>query len=94
MIAQISPWLRDAGLAATALIAITAFITLFGRSKPVRYTFRKLVGDPVSAWLKSTIKGEMTDVCVRLKAVEVELKPNGGKSLRDRVDWIATKLDQ
>jgi hypothetical protein len=40
------------------------------------------------------MKEELGDLCNRMSKVEDELKPNGGKSLRDRVEWIATKVDK
>ena len=55
---------------------------------------RKLVGEPTSSWLRTTIKEELGDLCRRMSKVEDELKPNGGKSLRDRVEFIAGKVDK
>ncbi len=84
----------DAGLVAAALVSILTLAMLLSRSKPVRFVFRKLIGEPVSYWLRATIKEELGDVCDRITRVELELRPNGGKSLRDRVEWIATKVDK
>ena len=86
--------LLEAGLAAAALVSILTLLMLISRSKPVRFVFRKLVGEPTSSWLRTTIKEELGDVCDRITRVELELRPNGGKSLRDRVEWIATKVDK
>lgn len=86
--------LLDVGLAAAALVSILTLLMLLSRSKPVRFVFRRLIGEPVSSWLQATVKGELSDLCHRMGKVEDELKPNGGKSLRDRVEWIAAKVDK
>ena len=86
--------LLEAGLAAAALVSILTLLMLISRSKPVRFVFRRLVGDPTSSWLRATMKEELGDLCNRMSKVEDELKPNGGKSLRDRVEFIAGKVDQ
>lgn len=86
--------LIDAGYIAGALISIIVLMGLVARSRPVRFIFRRLVGEPVGTWAQHLVRSELVDVGTRITAIEYELRPNNGKSLRDRVDLIASKLEQ
>lgn len=77
--------LTDTGGSAGALIAIFAFVALVARAKPVRWMWRKLVGDPATTWLRAEVE-RAVEGCVA--PIHEQLKPNGGHSLRDRVDAI------
>ena len=52
------------------------------------------VADAIERNDMPALKEELGDLCRRMSKVEDELKPNGGKSLRDRVEFIAGKVDQ
>lgn len=71
--------LRDAGIAAGALVAIVAAFKLIpGIDKPIRYLFRVLIGDPLSAWAHSVVMPIVTEalepVSRRLDSIDGAVK--------------------
>lgn len=93
--AMVPPILVDAGTMAGLLVALVAA----GRTPPARWVWRLLVHQPTTEWLRSTVAEVIrpTDErCARVEqrvaAIEHELHPNGGTSLRDRVDATAERV--
>jgi hypothetical protein len=68
-----------------ALVATAAALRLPVISRPIRWVWRRLVGEPVGHWFRALIREEVTTV---LRPVMHELLPNSGSSLRDRVNVL------
>lgn len=71
------------GAMAGSVVAIVAAARLPFISHPLRWVWRHLVGEPVGHWFRALIREEVTTV---LRPVMHELRPNGGSSMRDRVN--------
>lgn len=70
--------------------------------------WRAVVSEPLAGWFRVQVRHEVTaavtdevgplmstqlaPVLDRLSAVEEQMKPNGGKTLRDRVDALAAQV--
>jgi hypothetical protein len=66
-----------------------AFVGLVAKARPVRWLVRRIVGDPVTAWLRAQT---LYVVEASIAPLHEQLKPNGGHSLRDRVDIVEALL--
>lgn len=77
--------LTDIGAEAAAVGAIIVALSLVAKSRPCRWVWAKLVAQPLSGWLRAEITHVVEPMVAEVRA---ELKPNGGSSLRDRVDRI------
>ncbi len=81
MLAQIPPWIHDAGALAAAILAVFALMTAGLRSRPGRWVVRKIREDMAHAR-----REEMTALLEQsLQPVMAEMQPNGGSSWRDEV---------
>lgn len=84
--AQIPGILADAASFALALGAIGAFLGLASRARPVRYAWRQLVADPAGRSFDDRVENVVTRVIEpRIAELRVELGPNGGTSMHDRL---------
>ena len=90
MLATVASALRDFGAVCGALVAVGALLTLLTKAKPVRWVGRTLVGDPVTAWHRAQT---LYVVEAAVAPIHEQLKPNGGQSVRDRVDTLEDKVD-
>ena len=72
-------WLSDAGVSAGAVVAIATAATLL---------FTKVVRPIWRGWTETVER-----IRVLHELTEVELRPNGGSSIRDRVAATDTKVD-
>lgn len=90
MLATAGDTFRDLGAICAAFGAIIVAEGLVTRAKPVRWVFRKLVGDPVTAWHRAQT---LYVVEAAVAPIHEQLKPNGGQSVRDRVDTLEDKVD-
>lgn len=90
MLATAGDTFRDVGAICAAFGAVIVAVGLVTRAKPVRWFFRKLVGDPVTAWHRAQT---LYVVEAAVAPIHEQLKPNGGQSVRDRVDILEAKLD-
>lgn len=90
MLATVASALRDFGAVCGALVAVGALLTLLTKAKPVRWVGRTLVGDPVTKWHRNQVSWVVEP---SLAEIRDQLRVNGGKSLRDRVDAIEDKVD-
>ena len=79
------------GAVCGALAAVIVLLSLIAKAKPIKWVFRKLVGDPLTAWHRT-----QTEYVVEgaLGPIKEQLKPNGGQSLRDRVDIVERLVRQ
>lgn len=75
--------LTQLGAWAGALLAIAALVTLVVRSRLVRWLWKRIVFEPITAWHRA-----QTDYVTEPKIAELRAQfvPNGGTSLRDRVN--------
>lgn len=84
--AQIPGILADAASFALALGAIGAFVGLLSRARPVRFAWRQLIAEPVGRSLDNRVERVVTHVVEpRIAELRVELGPNGGASMHDRL---------
>lgn len=90
MLATVASALRDFGAVCGALVAVGALLTLLTKARPVRWVGRTLVGDPVTRWHRNQVAWVVEP---SLAEIRDQLRVNGGKSLRDRVDAIESKVD-
>lgn len=89
-------WILAAGAIATALLAITAVAALVHRAvRPVRDFLEDWAGEAARPGIAAR-QGVMSRLQVmedRLQRVEREVRPNGGKSIKDQVARIERALD-
>ena len=78
------------GAVCGALAAVIVLLSLIAKAKPVKWVFRKLVGDPLTSWHRAQT---LYVVEAAVAPIHEQLKPNGGQSVRDRVDILEGKLD-
>lgn len=90
MLATAGDSIRDLGAVFAAIGAVVVTAGVLTRAKPVRWVFRKLVGDPVTQWHRAQT---LYVVEAAVFPIHEQLKPNGGQSVRDRVDILERKLD-
>lgn len=90
MLATAGDVVRDVGAVCAAVGAVIVTVGLVTRAKPVRWLFRKVVGDPVTEWHRAQT---LYVVEAAVAPIHEQLKPNGGQSVRDRVDLIERKVD-
>lgn len=95
MIAALSPWLvslRDSALAVAAvcgaLVTIVAAAKLPLVQRPVLWVWRRLVAEPLAAWIDGLLHQHTQPLHDRLSAVEHEVRTNNGSSLRDVADRV------
>lgn len=93
MIAALSPWLvslRDSALAVAAvcgaLVTIVAAAKLPLVQRPVLWVWRRLVAEPLAAWIDGLLHQHTQPLHDRLAVVEHEVIRNDGSSLRDAAD--------
>jgi len=85
LLATVSSALRDFGAVCAALGAVIVTAGLLTRAKPVRWFFRTTVGDPVTRWHRAQT---LYVVEAAIAPIHEQLKPNGGQSVRDRIDLL------
>jgi len=90
LLATVSSALRDFGAVCAALGAVIVTAGLLTRAKPVRWFFRTTVGDPVTRWHRAQT---LYVVEAAIAPIHEQLKPNGGQSVRDRIDLLEGKVD-
>lgn len=77
--------LIELGTAAGALLAVFTLLAFVARAKPVRWVWRRLVAEPVTTWHRAQTLHVIEPMAAELRA---QFVPNGGASLRDRVDRL------
>jgi hypothetical protein len=82
--------LRSLAELALALSAIIAFFALVWRLRPTKWLVKNLLHDPFQNWLGATVRAQVDEAVAELR---LELSPNGGSSLKDKVDRIAAWID-
>ena len=81
MFAAVHPVLANVAATIGVLAALVTAIGVLSKTpfgKGMRWLWRRVITEPISAWLRHTI-AEVADESV----VRVLMKPNGGKSLHD-----------
>lgn len=101
LVADALPFLRDLGIAAGSITAIILALAAISRVPPIRWishnvlgrTWWAVVSEPLGLWFRSHVREEVAQCLVpitaRIDEIEREFKPNGGDSLRDKVDQVA-----
>lgn len=84
------------GAICATVLAVAAVYRLPAVNRPLRWLGRTLIADPLTRLIHTALDGWASNpdgpiaaVGQRLAAVEAQLQPNGGSSLRDRVDATA-----
>lgn len=72
------------GIIATALVGLS-------KLRPVRWLGRTVFADPIDRWLTHTIRAEVNEALTDLR---MELRPNGGSSLVDKVNRLEMNVDR
>lgn len=80
----------DAAAVAGALSVIFGFVALATRLRPVRWLGRRLVTVPFGDWVARTVRAELDDALVEVRA---ELTFNGGSSLKDQVTRLVRHME-
>jgi hypothetical protein len=76
----VAAWWESGGSRLVWLAGVVVAVGVLAKTRPMRWLWRTLVTDPLSAWGRSVV-GEVVDEKVAL--------PNGGSSLRDHLDRMA-----
>ena len=74
-----------------AIAAVIVLLSLIAKAKPIRWVFRRLVGDPLTLWHRTQT---LYVVEAALAPINEQLKQNGCQSLRDRVDIVERLVRQ
>lgn len=96
----VSPVLVDIGVVAGIVAALSAAAKVPVVGKPIHFVWRRLVSEPLAAWFTRLITdtmrpeveklhGRINDLRDTLAPMAQEMKPNGGKSMKDQVCRIA-----
>ena len=77
-----------------AVLVVLTFLAAVARIRWVRWTWRKLISEPLASWLRGVVLDGAREwhaeaVEPRLSAIEAQLRTNGGGTLRDAVDAAA-----
>ena len=91
MLATVGSAIVAFGAVCGALAAVIVLLSLIAKAKPVKWVFRKLVGDPLTSWHRAQT---LYVVEGALAPINEQLKQNGGQSLRDRVDIVERLVRQ
>ncbi len=78
--------LTDVGASAAAFVAIVAALGFVIRSRPSKWLWRRVVVEPITNWQRDQF-AHVTEPA--LAEIRQQLRPNGGTSLRDRIDLLA-----
>lgn len=78
--------LTDLGAGAAAFVAIVAALGFVIRSRPTKWLWRRVVAEPITNWQRAQFE-HVTEPA--LAEIRQQLRPNGGSSLRDRIDQVA-----
>lgn len=100
MDAVVSPLLVDIGVVAGIVAALSAAAKVPVIGRPIHFVWRQLVAAPLAAWFGRVIvetmrpevdrlHGRIDDLRDTLAPMAQEMKPNGGKSMKDQVCRIA-----
>lgn len=100
MLAQVPSLLVDLGVLAGILTALTTAAKAPVVGRPVRFVWGHLVTQPMAAWFRSLITDTMRPqvdsihdrldhLGRRIDDATIELRPNGGSSIKDQVARLA-----
>lgn len=81
-------WAQDAGVTAGIVVAVIAATAAVARLRPVRFVFRRLISDPLTCWVRAQVEHVVEPRFAVLEERTKELLPNGGSSMKDRVERI------
>jgi hypothetical protein len=81
----LTTWVTQLGIFVAALttsaVALIALVNKTGLSRPIKWLWKRLVGEPHTEYLKRVFDEQ-------LEPIKAELRTNGGSSLRDAVNRI------
>lgn len=83
--------LLDAGQIAGALGVLLAFVVGLSRLRPVKWTWRRLVTEPLGMFLRREIRDEVEMDFAHIRS---ELSFNSGGSLKDTAIRVERKVDE
>lgn len=103
MVGVVGPQLTDIAITAGALVAIATAARLPIINRPGKWLWKRNVAGPIGGWIHQILtahtapiterldRGDarMGDIEARLTAIEHEMHPNSGRSMRDRIDATA-----
>lgn len=96
-LATLPSLLVDVGVAAGITTAILTAAAAVSRLRPIRWVWRRLVTEPMTAWLHATTaaaaEAVMAPLRDQVRAIDHEMHPNGGDGLRDQVDRCVERVD-
>lgn len=86
-----SGWVQGVIGAAAFVTAVTVLV----KSPPLRWVMRRLVVEPATDAIEDVmephldaLRSQLGDLNAKVDAVLCEVKPNGGRSLKDRVEQV------
>jgi PAS domain S-box-containing protein len=84
LVLAVEPWWHSSGENVIWVAGVVTALGIISRTRPARWLYRRLVGQPVTEW-STRVVGQVVDDKVS--------KTNGGSSLRDRVEAIVTQQE-
>lgn len=98
MVATVGSAIVALGAVCGALAAVIVLLSLLTKARPVRWFFRKIVGEPVTSWHRAqtlyVVESAVAPIYEQLKPIHEQLQANGGSTLRDRVDVVERLVRQ
>lgn len=93
MLATVGSAIVDLGAVFAAIGAVVVTFGVLTKARPVRWVFRKLVGDPVTEWHRAqtlyVVESAVAPIYEQLKPIHEQLQANG-----DRVDVVERLVRQ
>lgn len=93
MLASVGSAIVAFGAVCGALAAFVVLLSLLTKARPVRWFFRRIVGEPVTSWHRAqtlyVVEGAVAPIYEQLKPIHEQLQANG-----DRVDVVERLVRQ
>ena len=98
MLATVGSAIVGFGAVCGALAAAIVLLSLITKARPVKWVFRRLVGEPITSWHRAqtlyVVEGAVAPIYEQLKPIHEQLQANGCSTLRDRVDVVERLVRQ
>ena len=93
MLATVGSAIVGFGAVCGALAAAIVLLSLITKARPVKWVFRRLVGEPITSWHRAqtlyVVEGAVAPIYEQLKPIHEQLQANG-----DRVDVVERLVRQ
>lgn len=89
--AEVPMWATDAGTIAGIVVAVLGALALVSKSRPARWLWRTLIGDPATHWLTRTIRAEIDPVKATLDDVAAKNEATAIALVSHMTDEVALR---